>query len=383
MLDDWRGLRAFRLLPAHKRSIVFYSEGRHDWPHLSSLVSHLTHDLCEPVCYVASERDDPGLVLKDERITQVYIGRHTARTVFFLIVDAGVMVMTMPDLSTYHLKRSVHPVHYIYVFHSMVSSHMIYRRSAFDCFDTVFCVGPHHVREIRETEALYDLAAKDLFEHGYGRLDSILERASQHSTPKRDRSLHVLIAPSWGTGGILETCGHPLVDAFLADGFRVTVRPHPQLRRNNPKLLASYRNRFVGQVEFLYEDDVVSQDSLHDSDLMISDWSGAALEYAFGLERPVLYIDVPRKINNPDYSRYVNQPIEDLLRPQLGAVLAPDRLAEAPTLARRLIAEGPARVRHLADLRARWVFNIGTSGARGAEMIASIAARRAATRLVS
>jgi CDP-glycerol glycerophosphotransferase (TagB/SpsB family) len=123
---------------------------------------------------------------------------------------------------------------------------------------------------------------------------------------------------------------------------------------------------------------VVSQDSLHESDLMISDWSGAALEYAFGLERPVLYIDVPRKVNNPDFARYVNQPIEDLLRPELGVVVTPDRLAEAPKLARRMIAEGPARARHLASLRARWVFNVGTSGARGAERIASIAASRQA-----
>jgi hypothetical protein len=374
MLDDWRGLRAFRLVPAHRRGIVFYSEGRHDWPHLAPLVTHLIHDLGQSICYVASDHDDPGLTLNDGRVTPIYIGQRTARTIFFLLLDARVVVMTMPDLNTYHLKRSLHHVHYVYVFHSMVSTHMIYRRGAFDYFDTLFCVGPHHVREIRETEALYNLAAKDLVEHGYGRLDSILERARKNSSRGGDRRLHVLIAPSWGVGGILETCGGPLVDAFLADGFRVTVRPHPQLRRTNPTLLASYRLRFGRQAEFFYEDDVVSQNSLHESDLMISDWSGAALEYAFGLERPVLYIDVPRKVNNPDYARYVNQPIEDLLRPELGVVLTPDRLPEAPKLARRMIAAGPAWARHLASLRARWVFNVGTSGARGAERIASIAA---------
>jgi CDP-Glycerol:Poly(glycerophosphate) glycerophosphotransferase len=383
MLDDWRGLRTFRLLPAPRRAIVFYSEGRHDWPHLRPLVSHLTHDLGESVCYVASEQDDPGLVLNDERVTPIQIGQGTARTVFFLILDAGVVVMSMPDLNTYHIKRSIHSVHYVYIFHSMVSSHMMYRRGAFDHFDTLFCVGPHHVREVRETEALYNVAAKDLFEHGYGRLDSILNRARQHSLRGGDRPLRVLIAPSWGVGGILQTCGVPLVDAFLADGFHVTVRPHPQLRRNNPGLLASYRERSAGQVQVVYDDDVVSQDSLHNSDLMVSDWSGVALEFAFGLERPVLFMDVPRKVNNADYIRYVSEPIEVALRPELGAVLTPDRLAEAPALARRMIAEGPARSRHLADLRARWIFNVGTSGARGAEKIANIAAGRAKVGLVT
>mgnify|MGYP003326545469 CR=1 FL=1 len=44
-----------------------------------------------------------------------------------------------------------------------------------------------------------------------------------------------------------------------------------------------------------------TQESLHRSDLMISDWSGAALDYALGLNKPVLFIDVPRKVNNLDY----------------------------------------------------------------------------------
>jgi hypothetical protein len=378
MLNDWRGLRAFRRLPAQWKAVVLYSEGRHDWPHLAPLLNHLTAELGRDVCYVASEPDDPGLLAANERIAPIYIGHHAPRTIFFLILDAQVVVMTMPDLNTYHIKRSIHPVHYVYVFHSMVSTHMIYRRAAFDHFDTVFCVGPHHAKEIRETERIYSLPAKHLFEHGYGRLDSILEIASQGSIRPGDRALRVLIAPSWGRGGILETCGGMLVDALVADGFQVTIRPHPQLSRTNPELLASFRERAAGQVHIVYDEDIASQDALHASDLMVSDWSGAALEFAFGLERPVLFIDVPRKVNNPDYARYVSEPVEVSLRPQLGAVLSPDRVSEAPRLVRRLIEEAPARGEHLAQLRARTVFNVGTSGAHGAEKIASIADARIA-----
>jgi YidC/Oxa1 family membrane protein insertase len=337
---------------------------------------HLVQNLGEPICYVASEADDPGLLLKDGRVTPVYIGRHAARTVFFLMLDARVMVMTMPDLSTFHIKRSRHPVHYVYVFHSIVSTHMVYRRGAFDHYDTILCVGPHHLREIRETEALYGLPAKTLVEHGHGRLDSIVRRAARNAPRRDDRPPRLLLAPSWGASGILETCGHTLIDALLANGFHVTVRPHPQLRRNNPKLVASYRTRFAGRPELLYEDDVVSEDSFHDADVMISDWSGSALEYAFGLERPVLFMDVPRKVNNPDYTRYVSQPVEDVLRAELGMVLAPDRVTEAPILARQMMAERPMRAPHLAALRKRWVFNVGTCGARGADTIAAVAAKQ-------
>ena len=35
---------------------------------------------------------------------------------------------------------------------SLVSLHTIYRDGAFDYFDTVFCGGPHHNKEVREIE---------------------------------------------------------------------------------------------------------------------------------------------------------------------------------------------------------------------------------------
>ena len=42
--------------------------------------------------------------------------------------------------------------------------------------------------------------------------------------------------------------------------------------------------------------------SFDKADLMISDWSGVAFEFAFGLEKPVIFIDLPKKINNSDFN---------------------------------------------------------------------------------
>ena len=63
---------------------------------------------------------------------------------------------------------------------------------------------------------------------------------------------------------------------------------------------------------------------MHDSDLMISDWSGAALDYAFGLGKPVLFIDVPRKVNDPSYTELGIEPIESSIRDVVGMVIPPD-----------------------------------------------------------
>ena len=76
---------------------------------------------------------------------------------------------------------------------------------------------------------------------------------------------------------------------------------------------------------------------------MVSDWSGAALEYAFGLERPVLFVDVARKVNNPDYEALGIEPFEVGIRERIGRVVAPDDLAAiVPAVARRWWRDAPA-----------------------------------------
>ncbi|NIU06131.1 MAG: hypothetical protein GWO40_17935, partial [Gammaproteobacteria bacterium] len=170
------------------------------------------------------------------------------------------------------------------------------------------------------------------------------------------------------------TIGRPLVEVLLRAGYRVTLRPHPQTRRMNPRRVDSLVAKFGQHPRFRCEADVVSQESLHASDLMISDWSGAALDYALGLERPVLFLDVPRKVNNPDFARLDIVPFEDRIRRDIGAVVAPDRLDDIPDCVQPLISD-PHRFRaRIGVVRSRWVYNVGSSGARGAERILELAA---------
>ena len=65
---------------------------------------------------------------------------------------------------------------------------------------------------------------------------------------------------------------------------------------------------------FSFERDIVGDESLYSSDIMISDWSGVALEYAFALKKPVIFCDLPRKINNKNYLELEIDPIEVSIR---------------------------------------------------------------------
>ncbi len=378
-IECWSAVRRFHASPAHTRQIVFYAEDAESWPHLGPVVEHLTQSMGRHVCYVTSSRRDPMLHAPHPLVRSFCVGESSARTSWFMSLQANLCVMTMPDLQTFHLKRSRrHPVHYAYVFHSMVSTHMIYRPAAFDAFDTILCAGPHHVREIRATEAANHLPAKHLIEHGYGRLDTLLRnRQARGPSPRPDtaRPVHVLIAPSWGPHGLLETCGEACVRALLNAGFQVTVRPHPMTRRKWPGCIATLEKAFRGHPHLVLENDVAGHASLETADVMISDWSGAALEFAFAFQRPVLFVDLPRKVNNPDYERIGCLPLEVSIRDRIGRVLPSENLAHLPDAVHSLCAQAPAWRERIAQVRAESIYNVGESARVAAEQLAAIANR--------
>ena len=128
--------------------------------------------------------------------------------------------------------------------------------------------------------------------------------------------------PSWGDQVTIESgVGEKLVDQLLERKYRVTLRPHPQTLKFHRDRVEAIVLKHAKNPCFDFEDNVAGQGSLHSSDMMISDWSGAALDYAFGLRKPVMFIDVPRKINNPEYKKVSLEPIEAAIRTKIGIIV--------------------------------------------------------------
>lgn len=352
-------------LPRERRRVVFYSESSAYWTHLRGLLARFLDVADVPVCFFSSDRDDPGLELSHPNLQTFVIDDGWVRDWFFANVDADLMVLTTPDLHQYQLKRSKHSVHYVYVQHSLISQHMGYRPGAFDHFDTIFCAGPHHVTETRALERQRGTRAKNLVEHGYQRLDEILQKRSDHEEPEpAPGTPHVLVAPSWGPNGIIERLGDPPIEALLRAGIRVTLRPHPQTARLHPDIVDDIVSRHRDNPLFRFDDDASSTASLQASDLMISDWSGAALDYAFGFGKPVVFIDTPRKVNNPDYEQLGIEPFESAIRTRIGEVVPESESGDLAAVVNRL-ANRPVdgSMRKVAEDH---VFNIGRSSEVGA-----------------
>ena len=378
--QDWKSVRRFQTLPPADRSIVFYSETHQDWHHLQPLIDFLAGPLSRTVCHVTSEPTVPLPPTPDADHT-FRIGAGVLCTWFFQTLKADVMALTMLDLQNFHLKRSVHPVHYAYVLHSMGSTHMVDHASSYDHYDSLLCVGPRHVAEIRRREELAGLPPKHLFAHGYPRLERLVASCASAGGAPAPRQpaarTTALLAPTWGEQSTLHVCGEPLIAALLGAGIGVILRPHYQTTRLAPQVVERLVARFGSDPGFRYVERMEESASLFESDLLVCDWSAMAIEYALGLGKPVLFVDVPPRVRNPRYAELGLEPMEMRIRRELGTVLPLDRVWEAPRYVAELLLRGADFRKRIAERREEWVFNFGRSVEVGAREIARIADSRA------
>ncbi|MDL2285946.1 CDP-glycerol glycerophosphotransferase family protein [Desulfococcaceae bacterium OttesenSCG-928-F15] len=369
-------LGTFKELPEHYHRLVVYSEGSHDWPHMGSILKKfLEHNLQEYIAYFSSDKNDPGLSYMHERFKSFYIGHGSARTIFFKTLRAKLLLMTLPDLEIYHLKKSTYPVHYAYCFHSITSTHTVYRERAFEFYDSIFCVGPHHVAEMRREEELKGLKPRQLFEHGSVKLDTVLvARKPNVATASDKQHPFILLAPSWGTGSFAEdkSLVKTIIRNIVDQEWICRLRLHPMTLRHHPKLVEELQRKFSSYTasgQFAIEENLNDNSSLENADVMISDWSGVATEFAFGLEKPVLFIDTPQKINNPRWKDYGLPGVENQVRSEIGKILKPEDVTSLVPILEELISRKEEFKNSIATARERLVFNVGNSAAVGAKFL--------------
>ena len=369
--EEWKELKKFNKLNDKQRSIVFYAENKASMNHFRLLILELTEERNFQICYITSVKNDPILSINDKNILAFYIGDGIVRTKFFLELKAKILIMDTPDLDSFHIKRSkIFPVHYIYIFHSMFSVHSYLRKGAVDHYDTIFCVGEHHKREILETEKIYGLKPKKLVDYGFGRLDTLLRERSNFKKKKLNTENLIIIAPTYGDNNLLKICGVKLIETLLDSNFKVLLRPHFRIFKESKDVIRIIRDKFQNNNNFLLEEGTIKPEIFHSSRCMISDWSGISLEYAFIFERPIIYIDVPKKELNEEADKISLTPIEVSIREKIGHLVDPDNLTKIPKIISEINDE--SRAEQIRDIRSKTVFNIDKSASIGADYITKI-----------
>ena len=305
------------------KHVVFYSESSGFYKYFQGIIEYLLENTNIVIHYITSDPEDKifELAKSNDRIRPYYIGEKRLITLM-MKMDADVVVMTMPDLENYHIKRSYirKDIEYIYIPHGMDSLNLTMRTGSMDHYDSVFCVGKHQKEEIEKTEDAYQLPKKKLVEWGYSLLDEMradyAKMSHQNSEVKK-----ILIAPSWQQDNIVDSCLEQILDNLKGKGYQITVRPHPQHVRHRGEFMEQLKVKYEQDSDVEIQTDFSSNSTVFEADLMITDWSGIAYEYAYTTQKPVLFINTPMKVMNPEYQRIDTVPLNILLREEIGCSL--------------------------------------------------------------
>ncbi len=363
--------RFFKVMNKH---LVIWSERSGFYKYFEALIDELLQRSNIVIHYVTNDPNDAIFKLSEEnpRIKPYYIGQKKLVTLM-MRMDADIVVMTTPDLQTQYIKRSLvrKDVEYIYVPHDMMSVHMGFRKGSLDYFDTVFATGAHVEREVRATERVYNLKEKTIIKFGYPLAEKL--EASYEAEPEAEREVkEILIAPSWQEDNLLDSCIDTLLSALLPENYHITVRPHPEYSKRYAEKLSALTEKYkdAPKEKLTFELDFSSNRSIYTSDLLITDWSGIAYEFAFATKKPVLFVNTKMKVENEDWQEIGETPAEIYLRPQIGHALEKDELPDKTSGA---VADLLSRKAEYHDkinaLKLSHLYSYGTHGAEGAKYI--------------
>lgn len=359
--------RFFSVLNKH---LVIYSESNGFYKYYKGFIECILRDSNLTIHYITSDPKDNIFQLAEQnaRIRAYYIGENRLITLM-MKMDADIVVMTMPDLETYHIKRSYirDDIEYINVQHGIGSINLTYRKGSLDHFDTVFCAGPHQKEEIEKTEVLNGLPKKELVEVGYPLLDDMRQEYAQKDIVAHSRK-KILIAPSWQKDNIVDSCLEVILEKLKGEDYDIIVRPHPQEVRLKREYMNTLKEKYEKDgIEI--QTDFSSNNPVMEADLLITDWSDISYEYAFTTLKPVLFIDTPMKVMNPDYQMIDTVPINISLRDRVGKHLAVDQIAELPRTVRYLLGNADEYDKEIQQVRNEYIYHHGQAAEIGATYI--------------
>ena len=366
-----------RFFSIANKHLVFYSESSGFYKYFADVIDYLLQHSNLSIHYITSDPNDAIFqkAQKEPRIRPYYIGEKRLITLM-MKMDADMVVMTTPDLDNFYLKKSYvkKDVEYIYTAHGVGSTNLLLRNCALAHFDTIFCIGPYQIEELREEEYVYNLPSKTLVPCGYGLLDSVMTAYDSSLSKRLKEKPQVLIAPSWQPDNILDTCIDPLLDSLLCGKYHIILRPHPEYCKRYPQKIAILKSRYKDKLSqsssgFELQTDFSSNETVFESDIVITDWSTICYEFSFATKRPTLFVNTPMKVMNPDYQRLKRIPLDIEIREKIGRSISPDTAGEIERVVEKLLMQADAYAQSIEKLLGECLFNPGQSGMAGGKYI--------------
>ena len=276
---------------------LFFSENKKYQKYSYLLIETLVKKFPNEVYYVSSDIDDKIKVLD---VVNIFIGKGLLMNIFFLIIRAENMFLTLTDLNNHAVKKTNNVDKYIYYFHAPVSTTKIYTATAFDNYDIILCNGDYHLEEIRKRESIKKITKKKLIKTGYFYFDYIKSRINSQIVGNE-----VLIAPSWNYNqkNFINENLEEIIRSVLKKGYNVKFRPHPENFKRSMNIINSFKKNFSNE-KFILDENTENINSMENAKCLITDNSGIAIEFLLLFKKPVLYFEDIDKVHNTKFNEY-------------------------------------------------------------------------------
>lgn len=366
--EDYK--RFFKIVNKH---LVFYSESNGFYKYYKGIIEYLLKNTNITIHYITSDYNDHIFEMEKEnpQIKAYFIDEKRLITLM-MKMDADVVVMTMPDLENFHIKKSYirKDIHYLYIPHGMGSNNLTLRFAAMDHYDSVFVTSESNYQECIESNKLYHLENRKIIKWGYSLLDDMIEEYKKEK--KENKVKQILIAPSWQKDNIIDLCLDDVLKSVKGRDYEIIVRPHPQHVRHAKEMFEQLKEKYKNDKNITIQTDFSKNDTIFNSDILITDWSDISYEFAFTTKKPVIFIDSPMKVMNPNYKDLKTEPFNIWARQEIGKVISLDKLDTLDSVIKEMLTHYASYQKKITKLTEKEIYNRGCSAEVGAEYIIKI-----------
>lgn len=358
---------------AANKKLVFFALTSGQYKYYKEIIDYILENTDIVIHYITNDPDNALFGKPNERILPYYYKTERKMTLLMLRLECDIFVTTVPELGNHYLKRSASKddIEYIYIPHGIGNGLHTSKEGSGDNYDTLFCVGPHQVAEMRCREKLAGIPRRNLVKAGYGLYDQLV-RAYKDIADVTNERPKILIAPSWQDENILDLCVEEMLESLLGNNYNIIVRPHPQYTQIFPERMSTLADKYSDYTatgELTFELDFSGNESIFSSDILITDWSGIAYEFSFCTLKPCIYVNTPMKVINPNYKNYDVENFDLVIRDIAGVSINPDEIETINKAVARLLTNVDEYKDRIEKAVEKYLYHPGNNGKAGGKYI--------------
>lgn len=267
---------------------VIFSDNKRYWSVFEPICREMNKRGKE-IVYITASPDDPALSCEYPNVKAECIENENKLFTKLNFLKADIVLSTTPGLDVYQWKRSKEVKHYVHLPHAATEI-ILYRMFGIDYYDSVLLSGDYQADDIRALEKLRELPAKELVKVGIPYMDEMTKRL-ENNPEVANHPRTVLLAPSWGQSAIFSVYGSKIIDVLLNTGYHIIIRPHPQSFSSEKDMMDKLMREYPESDQLEWNRDNDNFEVLKRADIMVSDFSGVAFDFALVYNKPIIYTD--------------------------------------------------------------------------------------------